>query len=53
METILHTTAEELARTCNLSRARVHLGTGDPEGVDSGDHLADQTDPVPFQNVRR
>ena len=53
METILHTTAEELARTCNLSRARVHLGMGDPEGVDSGDHLADQTDPVPFQNVRR
>jgi GAF domain-containing protein len=39
METILHTTAEELARTLNLSRAHIRLGTAD------GDHPADHPDP--------
>jgi GAF domain-containing protein len=31
METILHTTAEELARTLNLSRARIRLTPGDTQ----------------------
>jgi hypothetical protein len=31
MEAILHTTAEELAKTLNLSRARIHLNVGEGE----------------------
>jgi len=40
METILHTTAEELAKTLNLSRARIRLGTG------NGDPPANQPNNV-------